>query len=206
VQLGEGAGDDDVAGCPGQFQTVLEGGVAGELGIGAVQHQQDVARQLGVQAADLGARQPGAGRIAGVGQVDDLRPFIDGLEQFVDAQAIAGLRRVLHLRLGRAGGDGVGGEGVFALHDVVARLQEDQRQQIEELVRTRAEDQALGLEAEAGGDGLTQRRGLEVGIGVQVGEGGGEGRAGRLAGAQRILVGRQLDRMGHATAVDLPGA
>jgi hypothetical protein len=103
-----------------------------------------------------------------------------------------------HLALAGAGPDGVGGEAVLALDDVVAGLQIDLAQQGEDLVAAVAEGQALGLQLEALGHGGAQDIGLAVGIDVQAIDGVAIGLLGLVAAAQDVLVARQLHRMGDA--------
>ncbi|HRI10592.1 MAG TPA: hypothetical protein PKW35_22380, partial [Nannocystaceae bacterium] len=104
------------------------------------------ARLTVVHPPDLRAAHPGPGGVAGIGDEHHPGAAIDQLQELVDIDAVVLLRRETHLRLAGPRADGVGAEAVLALDDVVARLQEGLVDQLEDLVRAAAEQQALGLE------------------------------------------------------------
>ncbi len=82
--------------------------------------------------------------------------------------------------------------------DIVAGFEIDLIQQGEDFVRAIAEDQAIGFEIVIGSDRLAQRAGVAVGIAEQLLLRLDKGLGGARRTAQRIFVGRQLDRLGVA--------
>ena len=168
MDLGEGAGDDDVLGVAGQWEGRLPVGLRDIFGIGFVHHQQDVLRKGRVQTADFLARVPAAGRVRRIGDVDDLGPVIDLGQQGVDLGLVVRLGRQLDLGLAGLGADAIGQEAVLAGDDVVARRQVGLVQQGEDLVWAVAEDQPLGLQAVGLGHGGAQLGRTAVGIDVDV--------------------------------------
>ncbi|MNY09624.1 hypothetical protein D3C86_1425440 [compost metagenome] len=198
VDLGEGAGDDDVGRVAGQAEAGLPLRLDHELGIGLVHHQDDVRRQGGVQTADFLARIPTAGRVRRIGDIDDAGALIDLFEDGLDLGLHVRLGRQLDLGAAGLGRDAVGEEAVLAGDDVVAGLQIGLVQQGEDLVRAVAEDQTLALQTVMGGHGVTQLARAAVGIDVDVLQRGGIGLTRLLAGAQGVLVRGQLHRLGEA--------
>ena len=189
VQLGEGAGDDDVGRRARQIKSAFPVRLGNELGVGFIDHQDDVGGQARVQAADLLARGVAAGRIGRVRQIDQLRPLIDQGQHGVDVGAEIRFGRQPDFRLTGAGGNLIGDEGVLAGDDVVPGLQIGLIQQGEDLVRAVAEDQTFRLQPMRLSHGGAQTVGSAVGIEVDRGHGGGEGLARLFACAQSVLVG-----------------
>ncbi len=205
VELGEGVGDDDVLRAAGEVEAVVEGGIGGELRIGAVQHQQHVGAQAGVKRLDLVAPDEGAGRIARVGDEHQPGAVVDRLQHLVDRDAVAGLRRILRLAAAGAGADRIGGEAMLAHDDVVAGLEEHLVEQREHLVGSAAEHQAVGFDPAPLGQDRSQLGGAAVRIDVQAVAGLAIGVAGERAAAQDILVRRQLDRGREPLGLGLAG-
>src|SRR5574337_1271390 len=122
--------------------------------ISRVDHQQAIRRQPGLQALDLGERKIRAGRIIGVGEIDDFRPRAHFRQEHVD------IRRPLVL----VGDDGnpAGGpnrdrifeEAMLAIEPFLPWPEERVRQQREQFVRAVAADDARRLQAEAVGNRL----------------------------------------------------
>uniref|UniRef100_A0A0N4ZZD0 PE-PGRS family protein n=1 Tax=Parastrongyloides trichosuri TaxID=131310 RepID=A0A0N4ZZD0_PARTI len=198
MQLGEGAGDDDIGRRARQIEGALPVRLGHELGVSFVDHQDDMSGQACVQAADLLTRGEAAGRIGRVRQIDQLGPLIDQAQHGVDIGAEVRLGRQLDFGLTGAGRDLIGDEGVLAGDDIVPGLQIGLVQQGEDLVRAVAEDQPLRLQPVRLGHRCAQAIGPAVGIEVDRRRGGGEGLARLLARAQRVFVGGQLDRFGDA--------
>ena len=203
VQLREGVGDHDVGLVAGELQAVVEGRVEAELAVGPVEDQQHAGGQGGVQALYLAEGDPGASGVAGIGQEDQPRAVVDALQELVHVDAEAGLLGAAHLGLAGQRADGEGGEAVLALDHVVARLQEGLVEEREHLVGAAAEDQPLGLDAIGLGDRGADDRGARVRIDVQAAVGRGVGLVRLGAGAQRVLVGRQLHRLSDARRAGL---
>src|SRR5690606_35697197 len=63
------------------------------LGIGGVEHQQNVVGKGSMQAADIPAAYPGSGRVVGVGQHDDSRARTQHVDDAVDVGGEIPVRR-----------------------------------------------------------------------------------------------------------------
>ena len=198
VDLGEGAGDDDVVVLAGEGEARFPVGFGDEFRIGLVDDQQHIGRQGLVKAADFLGGVVAAGRVRRAGDIDDAGPVIDLGQDGLWGQPEVGLRRQLDRGLVGQRADAIGEEAVFAADDVVAGRQIGLVQQGEDLVRAVAEDQPLRLQPVMLRHRLAQLRRPAVGIHVDMVHRGRIGLARLLAGAEGVLVGRQLHRLGHA--------
>ena len=163
--------------------------------IRCVQHQQHMPRQSGAQPLHLVERQIGAGRVVRIGEPDELGPRRHELEDRIDIGGELGLGRdhvdgaVRHRR------DRIDQKAVGGRNRLVALAEIDVRQQIEKFVGTRAADDAVGVEPEGAPDRLAQnpRRAFRIVLQMR-----GDALVGfdRLRrGAERRLVGRQLEHL-----------
>ena len=116
------------------------------LGIGAVEHEQDVRTKPSMQALELLTAQICPGRIVGVGEEHHLRRRRPGLEECIDVGAIVFLRR--HDDLGRRArrDDRIDVAAVPAHHCLIALTEVALCQQVQKIVRTVAADDPLRIE------------------------------------------------------------
>ena len=162
------------------------------LGVGLVDHADDVLGQRVDEGAQGVAGDVGARRVVGVADVDQRRALGDGREhrvEVVDVVAAQGHRRRVRRLLLR--GQGVGDEGRPGVDDLAARLEEGGGDVLDQHVGAGADRDHLGRQPAALGD--HPHEGLRVGVAVQVARLGLE-RGPR--GGQRALgalVRRELD-------------
>ena len=179
------------------------------FGIGFVQHDQYMRRQRLDQSPDLVVFQHGAGRVVRVGDEHHGRGLVHAFEQRLRVvpqrllvldrvwgrNPCRGACRLHHQRIDH--------EGVPREHGAAARFQVGARDQVQQVGRTVAEDQAVGRAVVPDAQRFSQRVSVVVGVAGQVGRlpQGGH----RLGGwAKRILVGSQAaDLLVHGAG---PGA
>ena len=172
--------------------------VADVFGIGCVDHEQHMGRQTAVQALDLVERQVGAGRIVRVGEEDHLGLRRHPLEDLVDVGGEVLLRRHHGGGAGAERGDRIDQEAVRGVDRLVAVGEIGARKEIEQIVRARPADDAVGVESIGAPDRFAQLGGRAVRVILQVLADGVVGRDRLRAWAKRRLVGRQLENLGDA--------
>ena len=117
-----------------------------------------------METAHLFAGEIAARRIVGIGEIDDSRPRADGLQHRIDIDAQVLLRdNDRHGAVGECR-NAIEQERVRAEHHLVARTQVSVGQQRQDLARTIAADEAIGIEAVGFGDRLAQGRRTAVRI------------------------------------------
>ena len=166
--------------------------------IGRVQHQQHVGGQPRAQPRDLLVGQHRAGGIVRIGQEHNARGSGHACQQRIDIRRQVPLRRLgdLAARVGR--GDVVDGKPVRRHHNIASLAAIGKAELVDDIVRSRAADDARRIKPPARADRPAQRVRPAIGIAVQF---VGHAREGRLrAGrhAERPLVRRELHRAVHA--------
>ena len=156
VDLGEGVRHDRVFGRRHQFETELVIVARDVIGIGGVEHQQHMRRQAGAQPLDLVERQVCSGRVVRVRQPHQLGLRRDARKDRIDIGGEVGLGRDDVLGAVRHGCDRVHQEAVGGGDRLIALAEIGVRQQIEDFVRARAADDAVGVEAVGAADRLAQ--------------------------------------------------
>ncbi|RXT27701.1 hypothetical protein B5U98_02605 [Bosea sp. Tri-39] len=205
IDLREGAGHHDVLAGRDQFEARGIVVAPDVLGIGRVEHEQNMRRQAGLQTLDLVEGQIGAGRVVGVGEEDDLGARRHRGEDRVD---IGGEVRLGHDHRLAAGGedrDLVDEEAVLSEHALVAIAEIDLGDQLQQFVRAGAADDAVGVEAVAAGDRLAQLRRRAVGIEFKLAGKVAIGRDRLGARAERGLVGGELVQLDAGRSRGLAG-
>ena len=152
-------------------------------------------RHAGEVLVQLAARHAGAGGIVRVAEVHEARAVVDGREHGGGIVEQVPPRHP-HQRASRhADRDREHDEGGMRHHRLVPRPEVDPAQDVDEIVRSRAGGGLLEWDLPEAGEGLAEVVGASVGVAVHA--------RGRLAhranrergGAERILVGRELDRV-----------
>lgn len=127
------------------------------LRIGRVDHQQHMRRQPGAQPLDLVERHIGAGRIVRIRQPHHLGARRHGTENRVDVGGVVLLGRD-HIDGAVAHGrDRVNQKAVGGVNRFVAGAKIGVREIVEEFIRARAADDAVGIEPVSPSDGFAQR-------------------------------------------------
>ena len=128
----------------------------GKLGIGAVEHEDAVGRQRGVEAADFAGGQQRSGRIVGVGEKDDFRPLSHASEQRIDVGAIVRVWGDHRRRSDPPRSDVIHCEPVADVQDLITDARKRSRHQMQQFVRSGAADDALRVDAMRRRQRLTQ--------------------------------------------------
>ncbi|MNL40658.1 hypothetical protein D3C87_1630240 [compost metagenome] len=130
AHLGEGADHDDVLRFAHEVEADRIIGGGDIFGIGAVDDEQDVWAEAGVEAAHFGIAEIGAGGIVGIGEPDHLGAVGDGGEKRVDIGGVVGL--VHHDDFGacRHGDDRIDRKAVAVHHRLFAFAKVDLRQEV----------------------------------------------------------------------------
>ena len=155
-------------------------------------------RQPVGEAGEIRVGQHRARRVGGVGDEHHLRALVRAIEDRVHVHDPPALGQPHGPGAGGTRGDGIHAEAVLGVEHLVAVAGIGLRQQPQQLVRARAAHDPRRVEPVGLADGGAQGGVRAVGVAVQVPAGAGEGRAGGVAGAVRVLVRRQLDHLGHA--------
>ena len=199
VDLGEGAGDDQVWQALRQRQTVFI--VAfDEFGIGTVKHQHDVAGHARDQSADVGGRQQCACWVVGIGDVDDTGGRRDGGQYGIDIAGIIHIRHHHRRRADAAGGAFVNGEPVAHADDLVTRAGEGGCDHVQYFIAAGAADDVGRVHAIFVAQRLTQARGGWIGIAMALRNHILHCRDGHGRWPPRILVRGQFGHHGRAGA------
>ena len=193
IDLGEGPGHHDVLGRGGELQA---GGIIVAphiFGIGGVEHQKHVRRQGRMQPLDLGEGQVGAGRVVGIGQEHGPGFRADHGKDVVDIGREVHLLGLDRGAAGRLDGDARDQEAVRRDDALVARADEGMGQQRQDVVRSAAAHDPRRIEPVAVRDGGAQPRGRAVRVEIEAARRGPKGLDGLGGGAERRLVGGQLE-------------
>ena len=158
-----------------------------------------------MQALDLVERQAGAGRIVRIGEKDDLGLFRHRGKNCIDVRSEILLRRHHRLRAGAERHDRINQESMRGVDRLVAVDQIGVRKQMQQIVRARTADDAVGIEPERAPDRLTQLACRAVRIVLKVVGGGLIGRDRLRARPERRLVRRQFYHLGHARRAAFTG-
>ena len=145
VQLGKGAQRHDIGKFAGQVEAI-DIIALGEFGIGAIYREQAVGGQPGVQAADFGARNLRAGRVVGVGEIDQPGARCDRGQHGIDIAGIIIVGRYHRRRADPAGGEFINDEAVPGVEHLVADAGKGPGEQVEQFIRTGAADDAIGVQ------------------------------------------------------------
>jgi len=151
-----------------------------------------------MQPRDFGARREGAGRIVRVGDEHDSGALGDRGEDRVDVGGVVAVVDDDGLGTDATRGDLVDRETVADVDDLVAGAGIGARDQMQDLVRAGAVDDARRIEVVMRRQCLAQRGRAGVGITFQRPVGGIERGLRCGAGAERVFVRRQLD---HRAAI-----
>jgi hypothetical protein len=198
VDLREGPAHDDVVASGDQFDARLVVVAPHVFGIGRVDYEKHMGRQRTLQPLDFVERHVGAGRIVGIGEIDEPGLCGHALEDRVDVGGVIRLRRH-HGRAARAkGGDVIDQKSVGGMDRLVAGTDERMGEQIEKLIRAGPAHDPRGIEPERAPDRLAQLGGRTVGIFVQPHRLGLVGFDRLRARSQRCFVRGQLEHLGDA--------
>ena len=151
-----------------------------------------------MQALDLVERNVGSGRVVRIGQEHQLGLLAHASQDGVDIGGEILLRRDHRLGAGAERGDRVDQEAVGGVDRLVAVGKIGARQQIEQIVGAGAAHDARRIEPEDRADRFAQFGGRTVRVVFQVLADRAIGGDGAGAGAQRRLVGGQLEDFGDA--------
>ena len=195
VDLREGVGHHRVVRGGHQFDAELVVVARHVVGIGGIEHQQHMRRQAGAQPLDLVERQIGPGRVVRVGEPHQLGARRNQFQDRVDVGGEIGLGRDDVDGAVRPGRDRVHQEAVGGGDRLVAMAEIGVREQIEDFVRTGAADDAVGIEPEGAADRLAQHARSAFRIVLEVVGGRLVGGNGLRRGAERRLIGRQLEHL-----------
>ena len=161
--------------------------------IGLIEHQQHVGRQGGMQPGDLAPGEKTAGRIVRVGDEDQPRALIDQRQQRIDIGAVILIGRDHWQGPAAADDDIVEREAIADIDRLVARPGKGAGGDGEQFARAGAAQDPRGVDAMQRAQSFAQ--GNAVGVGIERGHHSLFARhQGLGAGAQRVLVGRELDQ------------
>lgn len=192
VDLGEGAGNHHILALVQVFEGV--GLVIGVLDVGLVKDNDDVVRDSGHEVVQLLLVNHGAEGVGGVGDVDEPRLRRDGAEGGLevggeirlvgdgDVTSVDGLGKDLVEREAVVSGDGMG-----------AGAEEHQAEEKEELTAAGNGDNLFHGNIMERGNALAAGEGGAVGVEVGFPSGVLHGAHGERRGAERVLVGGELD-------------
>ena len=134
-------------------------------------------------------RHVGAGRIIGIGQEYDLGALAHGRQHGVDIGGVILLSRH-HGACSRAKrGNGINQKAMRRVDRLIAIAQIGVGNEVQQIVRARAANNALGIKPEGAADCLTQRDRGAVGIVLQM-------RAGCTVGSDRLGTGAERSLIG----------
>ncbi len=151
-----------------------------------------------MQPFHLVERHISAGRIVGIGQEHDLGALGHGREDRIDVGGVVLLGRCDRLRAGAERGDGIDEKPVGGVDRLVTVAEIGVGDQVQQIVRAGAADDAAGIEPEGAPDRFAQRGGGAVGIVLEMLGNRAIGGDCFRAGAERRLVRRQLEHAGNA--------
>ena len=160
--------------------------------IGLIEHQQHIRRQRGVQPGDLAARQERSGGVVGIGDEHHAGFLTHQGQQRIDIAAVIGIGGDDGRGPAAPCGDIVDREAIADIDHLVAHAGIGLRGEVEQFVGAGAHDDARGINAMQLAQRLSQRHAIGIGIAGGIGGMGARGE-GEGAGAQRVLVGRELD-------------
>ena len=195
AHLGEGAHHDDILMRADQIKPHRIVSGRHIFGIGTVDDEQDIGAETGMQPRHLVCIEIGAGGIVGIGQPDHLGAGRYRRQQRIDIGAIVTLVDHDNLGAGRPGDDRIDRKTVAVHHRFVAFPQIDLGQQVQEIIRAIAADDAIGIDAMHFAQRLAQQARRALGIDFELFGSGGKGGDRLRAGAERGFIGRELDRI-----------
>ena len=153
-----------------------------------IEHQQRARGQAVAQPPDLGVCNVGAGRVVRVGEEHDLGALGDTGEDRIDVSGELALGGDHRRRAAAEYGDAIDEEAVLRVDALLTRSEVAMRDQVEQLVRAGAADNARRVEAVLAADRLAQLQRGTVRIAVEMAGFGLECGDGLGAGAERGLV------------------
>ena len=198
IGLGKSPGDDQVRVLVQQTRRRRQRRIGHVFVVGLVDDHERARRYVGQEARQLGGREPGAGRIVRIRQVDDAGAIgHQAADRFQIVPARHGViaregRRHAQLRTRGLGRQRIHGEAILRDHHIVGRPGEDLGDHHQQFVRTVAEHDLGRIQAMAGRDGQLQVAAERIRITVQFVQAVEQGLARPRAWAQRILVRAQL--------------
>ena len=193
VDLGEGAGDDQVGELPHPAAGVREVRLLDVIGVGLVHHHHAGQGQGGDEAVEPIRRQPGPGGVVGVGDPHHPGLRVDQVLHGVQVVAIVAGRGDPGPGPDRLGGDGVDGEGVLGEDGLDPGLEEGAGDQIQDIVGAVAQGDGGGIDPVLASQGGAQLEAAAVRVAAEFTQGRLDRRPRQPAGAQRVLVGGELD-------------
>src|SRR5581483_3501712 len=202
VDLREGAKHDDVAAGRVELRDrVRVVGIGDVLEVRLIDHDERLRRDALDERAQLRAAVRCSGRVVRMADVDELRPRADRVEERVEVVRMVAQRHPLRrcAELDRV--EHVARERRPAADDLVAGLERRLREQVDDAVRARADDDLSHVDAVALGERRPERVGASVGIAVQLEREALHRLERRRERRERPLVRRELD---DALEAELP--
>ncbi len=163
------------------------------LVVGLVQHDEDILGNRGDERLQHIRRDPGPGRIVGIGDEHDARRRRDGGAHRRQVVAEVARRNLDAGRAPRLHGQRIDGEGVARIDGLIAGPQERLRHQLQDVVGAVAEDDPVGGHAVALRQRGLEREAVAVGVAAELVDCAQDRRPHRRARPARVLVGRELD-------------
>ena len=203
VHLREGARHNQVRVLSNPLQRVrviarAHGRVTRIFEIRLVNHRHDLRRQRAQKRVELGARQPGTGRVVGVGDEHQPRLWTDGTAQGGEVVAPVFRRHGHGARAGGLGEDRIDGKGMLREQYLARRRHERTHGEVENVARTVAERDLPCRDAEFRAQLLLEHEAVAVRVERNAVERRAQGGERARARAERILVRGQLDGVLHA--------
>ncbi len=168
VDLGEGAGDDQVGVVIQVCQGIGMTGVGHVFDVGLVQDQQDAGGERLQHQLEFLPGDRRSGGVEGRAERHVLGALAHRREHGRNVLAVIAQGHVHGLRPHGHGGQFVGGEGRLPHHDLVAPLQEGEGHEVEGLVRAVTDHDAVHVHPQLARQGFPQLDAVAVGVDVDL--------------------------------------
>src|ERR1019366_2750266 len=198
VDLRERARHHDVFAVRDKLQAGRIIGAGHIFGIGRVENKEDMRGQVLGEPLDLGNRQIGAGRIVRIGEKNHLGSRANLGEDSIGVRRQIGFVRDDWNAARRENGDLVDEKTMLGKNAFIARTNIGGGEEVKDLVRARAADNAGRVDPMFRAERLAQECGGAVRIILEAIGKGAQGLNGAGRRAERRLVRRKLENPGHA--------